>query len=236
MERFNLIRHKNISYEPISFYNLIARKFKVFRDVFLTSILISKVKFADLPDRFVLFPLHVMPEATLLGSNPELADQLSLIRRISLSLPWGVTLVCKAHPGDILGRDLNFEFLRSLSNLPNVRIFHQNVRIEDLICDKRFLCLATINGTAAIDTALFEKPVLIFGDCIFSCADCFYKPDNQQDIWNYIQNILNDKFVFNRKALFAILTALNSTRIIGDFDLSIRENWLSRYKKFIKYL
>ena len=67
---------------------------------------------------FVIYPLNTSPEAALLGSYPELADQFSLIKNISMNLPYGVKLYVKEHPLAHLGLGLDFGFYRRLSALP----------------------------------------------------------------------------------------------------------------------
>src|SRR3982074_3611349 len=83
-----------------------------------------------LQEKFVLFPLHVTPEATLLGSVPELADQFALIKNLSMNLPVGTLLYVKERPHQQVGLGLDYGFYRRVLSLPNVKLYGPGVSAE----------------------------------------------------------------------------------------------------------
>src|SRR5207245_461950 len=124
--RIAQVINRSKSYEPISIKNWILRRL-----AWLTSKLRIKLFLSFerelISDKFVLFPLHVTPEASLLGSAPELADQFSLIKNLSMNLPAGVFLYVKEHPYQQMGLGLEYGFYRRLQSLPNVRLYDASI-------------------------------------------------------------------------------------------------------------
>jgi len=210
-----LIRQK--SYEPLSLRNWIVRKIsKAWSATLIRAIIPRCLEPRDEP--FVVYPLHIQPEASLLGTHPELADQFGLIKNISMNLPYGVKLYVKEHPYADLGLGLDYDFYRRLTALPNVRIFYGNARLDKLIEHPRFLAVAALSGTVCLDAAIKRKPVFIFGRAIFAAADCFLKPKNFEDFYAQLMSIRRGEFRFNERALYAMLNALDANIVRADVD------------------
>ena len=120
--RLQQLRVRSKPYEPTSWKHLACRRVGAIAPKALIRLLISVHK-AALDEEFVLFPLHVSPEATLLGSHAELVDQFGLIKNISVNLPFGVRLYVKEHPAQSVGYGLDYGFCRRLTSLPNACYF-----------------------------------------------------------------------------------------------------------------
>jgi hypothetical protein len=233
MERIELIRYKYRSYEKISIRNLVMRKLRKIYGTALASFNIRLIDMQDVSYPFVVYAMHVMPEASILGSDPDIAYQFDTIRRLSLGMPWGVKLICKIHPGDKIGKDLDYDFIKKISSLPNVEILKTKTRISEVFKSPFFLALATINGTVAIDGLIAGKPVMLFGKTIFSIAEYFEKPANVTEIWELCQKILTKEYNRDLKSAAAILRAMESTKLTGDIDTSKPEKWLDLYEKIL---
>jgi hypothetical protein len=216
-----IIRQK--SYEPLSIRNWIVRKISKFWSATLIKALIPRYSQAG-DEKFVVYPLHIQPEASLLGTYPELADQFGLIKNISMNLPYGVKLYVKEHPYADFGLGLDFEFYRRLSALPNVRIYAGKSSLDALMNHAGFIAVVGLSGTVCLDAAIKRKPAILFGRAIFGAADCFYKPKNFQDFYKQITSIQRGKFEFNEPALYAILNALDSNIIRADVDFGLCRN------------
>lgn len=224
-----LIRQK--SYEPLSLRNWIVRKIsKVWSATLIRAIIPRYLEPRDEP--FVVYPLHIQPEASLLGTYPELADQFGLIKNISMNLPYGVKLYVKEHPYADLGLGLDYGFYRRLTALPNVRIFYGKARLDKLIEHPHFLAVAALSGTVCLDAAIKRKPVFIFGRSIFAAADCFLKPPNFEDFYAQIMSIQRGEFRFNERALYAMLKALDASVVRGDVDFLEHTNANSLFMSF----
>jgi hypothetical protein len=179
----------------------------------------------DVPsgERYVLFPMHVAPEASLLGSTPEFGDQFSLIKDISMNLPWGVRLCVKNHPGQNKWCGPAFDFYRKLGALPNVDVIAARVPVEKLLRDKNCIAVATINGTVGLEAAMVGKPVFLFGKVVFGIADCFLKPKSFDEFRDQMMMIYRGEYEFDEGAMWAILAALNSSVWRGDNAFALAE-------------
>ena len=180
----------------------------------------------DVPEgkRYVLFPMNVIPEASLLGPTPELADQFSLIKNISINLPWGVRLCVKKHPGQGKWSGPGFDFYRRLGALKNVDVIDANAPIDRILRDPNCVAIATINGTVGLEAAIKRKPVFMFGTPIFSVADCFLKPRNFDEFRQQIMAITKGQFQFDEDAMWSILAALDAAVWHGDNEFSLAKS------------
>lgn len=216
-----LIRRK--SYEPPSLRNWIVRRIsKIWSATLIRTLIPRDLEPQDEP--FVLYPLHISPEASLLGTYPEMADQFGLIKNISMNLPYGVKLYVKEHPYADLGLGLDYDFYRRLTTLPNVRIFSGNARIDKLMEHPRFLALAILNGSLGIDAAIKRKPVFVFGRALYGAADCFLRPSSFEEFYVQLVSIIRGEFRFDERALYAMLNALDASIVRADVDFLAYSN------------
>lgn len=205
------------SYEPPSLRYWIVRKLsKAWSAAAIRALIKRHTVAGDKP--FVLFPLHVSPEASLLGTYPELAEQFALIKNLSLNLPYGVELYVKEHPGQEFGLGLDYDFYRRLAALPNVRIFHARANLDKLLDHPQFLAAAVINGTVGLDAARKRKPVFLYGRALYGVGDCFLKPADFEEFQRLLRTIQQGKFVFDEDALYAVLQALDASIVRADVD------------------
>ena len=177
-------------------------------------------------EKFVLFPLHVTPEATLLGSVPELADQFWLIKNLSMNLPAGVMLYVKEHPHQQLGLGLDYDFYRRVLSLPNVRLVSGSVPADTLYRHPGCIAVAVIAGTVGLEAALSHVPVFVFGRPIYHRGDCFTKLAGFDEFFAAVASILRGEYRFNDAALYAMLQALKDAVVEADVDLSSARSWL----------
>lgn len=201
-----LIRQR--SYEPLSVSNWIVRKISKAWSATLIRALIPRC-LEPMDEPFVIYPLHIQPEASLLGTYPEMADQFGLIKNISMNLPYGVKLYVKEHPYADLGLGLDYDFYRRLSTLPNVRVFYAKARLDKMIEHPRFLAVTALSGTVCLDAAIKRKPVFLFGRAIFGAAACFFKPTNFEEFYAQLISIQRGEFKFDEQALYAMMNALD---------------------------
>lgn len=212
------------SYEPISWKNWMCRKISAISSRIMIRALIRQGS-GESEEPFIVFPLHVSPEATLLGSMPELADQFWLIKNISMNLPFGVRLYVKDHPSQPVGHGLDFGFYRRLQSLPNVRLIKADVNLAQMVEDRHCLAVAVINGTVGLETARKRKPVFVFGKAIYGYAECFQKPNNFDEFYQQVRAIQTGEFSFNETALYAMLQALDDNVVRATVDFSSFSSW-----------
>jgi hypothetical protein len=215
--RARVVLNRSRSYEPPSLRNWIVRRIsRAWSATLIRTLIVRHVEATD--DPFVLYPLHTSPEAALLGSYPELADQFGLIKNISMNLPYGVKLYVKEHPLGDLGAGLDYDFYRRLSALPNVRIIRGTTRLDQLLEHPRFLAVVMLTGTVGLDAAIKRKPAFLFGRAIYGVADCFFKPSSFEEFHTQLLRIMRGEYKFDEQALYAILNALDMSVVRADVD------------------
>ena len=117
---------------------------------------------ADLPKRFIYYPLHFTPEATINTPAPYFVDQVRAIDALRMAMPNGCILVVKEHPWCLPVRPTRF--LRKLRRLPGVRLAKVSMPSLELV--KRAALTATVTGTAAFEAFLLGRPAMLLGPAI----------------------------------------------------------------------
>jgi hypothetical protein len=218
--RIVLFMNRLRSYEPISIRNWIIRRLSAKYSKLLITLLVRREAKAR-SEPFLVYPLQTSPEASLLGTLPEVADQFNVIKNISMNLPFGVKLYVKEHPSDYVGAGLDYGFYKRLSALPNVRIILGKVSLNNLLDHPQFIALVSLNGTSIIEAALKKRPVFIFGRSFYGAADCFFKPKSFEEFYQHLCSIRRGEYEFNERALYAMLMALDQSVVRSDVDLVV---------------
>lgn len=215
--RLRTVLNRQKSYEPPSIRNWVERRFsRAWSATLIRSLIRRRTEAED--ESFVLYPLHISPEAALLGTSPELADQFGLIKNMSMNLPYGVQLYVKEHPYADLGGGIDYEFYRRLNTLPNVSVFHSSAALDKLMDHPGCVAIAVINGTLGLDAAIKRMPVFVFGRPLYGEAACFLKPSTFDEFGRQVAAIQRGEFHFDVRALYAMLNALDSSIVHADVD------------------
>lgn len=116
-----------------------------------------------LPDsRFVYFPLPTVPEASTLIRSPLFYDCLSLIKSLSIELPFDWKIVVKEHPG-MLGKRTK-EFYKNISKIYNVHLLDTNFPTDHII--KNSQAVITQTGTTAMESIARGIKTITLGSTI----------------------------------------------------------------------
>ena len=118
----------------------------------------------DARDSYVLFPLHVQPEASTSVLAPMFVNQAALIEDIARCLPAGQKLYVKEHFAFAGKRPLSF--YRQIGRLWNVELIHPFADSFQLVRQAR--ALVTITGTMGWEALLLGKPVMTFGEVCYN--------------------------------------------------------------------
>jgi hypothetical protein len=223
--RLQQLLARRTSYEPLSLKNWISRRVSAAASRLAIRSFVASIE-RPLDEQFVLFPLHVLPEATLLGSAPEIADQFGLIKNISMNLPFSVRLYVKEHPAQQLGAGLDYGFYRRLSALPNVRYVRASANLPELLQHRGCLAVAVINGTVGLEAAfMFRKPVFVFAPALYQAGGCFLKPGSFEEFGRQILEIRSGRYVFDEEGLYAVLQAIDDCVVRASVDFTKSRNW-----------
>jgi hypothetical protein len=155
---------------------------------------------ADLPKRFIYYPLHFTPEATINTPAPFFVDQVRAIDALRMAMPNGCILVVKEHPWCLPVRPTRF--LRKLRRLPGVRLAKVSMPSLELV--KRAALTATVTGTAAFEAFLLGRPAMLLGPAIPSWLIGQHPParDVRASILAAIDKAPSEEFIFERFAQF----------------------------------
>ena len=210
-------------YNELRFY--LKRKF---RKSFIDKHLDRKI---DTTSPFVYFPLHQEPERTLLISAPFFANQLELIINIARSLPPNFLLYVKEHPFQKVKGWREISKYKQIMDLPNVKLIHPSVSNMDLIAKSELVL--TVTGSSALESALNNKPSVIFSDTIFSELSCVYRVLDITNLSSIISNALKTKIVVSEINNFIFKLEENSFDFHEKVDLEAQLNNQFHYGGFL---
>lgn len=153
---------------------------------------------ANLPKRFIYYPLHFTPEASINTPAPFYVDQLRAIDALRFAMPNACTLVVKEHPLCLPLRSTSF--LQQLRRLPGVTVAKVTMPSHELV--KRAALTVTVSGTSAFEAILFGRPAMLLGPTMPSWLIGPHPPSNdvRKAIAGAIDNPPNDDFIIERLA------------------------------------
>lgn len=147
-------------------------------------------KMAVVPDRqrqrYVLFLLHLQPEATTLPQAGVFAEQELCVQLLAPVLKaYGIRLFVKEH----FVQPYHMKtFYRDLRETDNVTLISSDVDSVDLLAD--CVAAATPAGTVSIEAIANGKPVLVFGHGGFEHGPGIYQVGNEEQCRMAIEEIL----------------------------------------------
>ncbi|MFO0292441.1 MAG: hypothetical protein ACK51F_03790 [Rhodospirillales bacterium] len=113
---------------------------------------------------FILFLMHLQPEASTASQAPRWVDQERIVEQICINAPSGIRIVVKENPQCYGWRGRNY--FGPLRELPNVDLCHPLVPTRPLI--ERAEALITITGSAGLEALLLGKRVAVLGRPFYS--------------------------------------------------------------------
>ena len=117
-------------------------------------------------EKYVYYPLHYIPESSTYLKAPLYMNEMSVIEAISKSIPINWKLYIKEHQSMIGQRPL--DFYRKIKKLHNVKIVKSNFYKDPKPWIENSECVVTITGTAGFEAAMLNKPVIVFGEVLYS--------------------------------------------------------------------
>jgi len=157
---------------------------------------------------YVLYPIHLQPEASTLVQAPYYLDQVSLIKDISKSLPVGHQLYVKEHLSNRGRRPLSF--YRRLKDTFGVRLLGADVDTWPLI--RNASAVAVITGTMGWETLLFKKPLVSFGDVYFNMYPGVHRAGLQaKDRWAEVFHDAIYHYEHDEALLLKFVSAIQQT-------------------------
>lgn len=162
----------DIHYYRCSWYSYIKAYFKLKKTLRRNKYLYKKY---DENERYVIYFLHLEPEAVITNYGTEVDSQLVAIEMLARSVPEGWKVYVKEHPDTYKLNKFAFEhyipcaysflspyFYNFISKLENVSLIDYKVPASTII--KNAKAVSTIAGTVAAEAVLQKKPLIIFGN------------------------------------------------------------------------
>lgn len=132
----------------------------------------------DLPSGpFVYFPLHLIPENSVLTLSKTF-NELECLFQLSKVLPPDWKVVVKVNPNMLVSYDCHpNSYYLEMAALPNVQFVHPSIRSGDIIARAR--AVAAISGTALLEGAIYGKPGFRWGRTEFEVVDIVHRFDSE---------------------------------------------------------
>lgn len=108
---------------------------------------------------YLFFPLQYPRESRVTLRAPQFFRQEKFVRLVAKSLPDGLKLYVKDHPG--LVGELSYRTIRGISKTKNAVWLNPNIRAYDAIMNS--LAVITINNTPGFEAIIYGKPVITVG-------------------------------------------------------------------------
>lgn len=144
---------------------------------------------------YAFYPMHKEPEVSLLVFGRPYLNQIELIRNLAGSLPVGMKLVLKEHPGAVGYRPLSY--YKKLLSVPNVLLAFPAMTTRELVEHARIV--SVVSGSVALEAIMLKRPVLHFGNipfCVLPDSMILHakEPDTlSRDITNLMNNHHHDE-------------------------------------------
>jgi hypothetical protein len=149
--------------------------------------LVSYFEDPDFNEKFLIYPLHFHPEAsTSLHAWPYI-DELSIIKNIAFSLPYGYKLYVKPHPNGVGYEDLRF--YQEIKKIPQVKLIPHYINIKELI--KKSYGVVTLTSTVGFEALMLNKPVFLLGNVFYEVHPFCIKIDNIKLLYQYLRDGLS---------------------------------------------
>lgn len=163
-------------------------------------------------EKYVLYPIHLQPEASTLVQAPYYLDQAALIADISKSLPVGYQLYVKEHVSNRGRRPL--AFYKELRETFGVRLLGPDEDTWTLIRDAA--AVTVITGTVGWEGLIFGKPVVTFGNVFYNeCSLTQQAGRVPKDQWHEVFRQAIFEHEHDEERLLEFVAAIQATSAPG---------------------
>lgn len=177
-------------------------------------------------EKYVYFPLHLIPESTTLNKSPFFPNEISVIEAVSKALPVGWKLYVKEHGAMVGERPLSF--YKHIQRLSNVKFIRMNTYDDPKPWLLNSEGVITLSGTSAFEASLCNKPSIIFGNAFFEVLDNITKINSFTELPGAINKFktyngtsLNSQAAY-LKTIMQLGTKVNILQLLKDSENSAR--------------
>ena len=188
-------------------------------------------------EQFLLYPLHMQPEATTLPLGGCFVDQLLIIKMIASVLPENVYLYVKEHPvywsrkdnWESVKEGRNIRFYEDIIKLRNVRLIKHDYSSLELI--DKCKCLVTVTGTAGFEAIFKMKPVMVFGNIYYNQFKSVINVRTNEECKRAVECVVNDNVVpYTKEDIAVYLKAMEKYMVtLGTIYKACEDNGIQKY-------
>ncbi|MBQ0042450.1 MAG: hypothetical protein KBS85_03865, partial [Lachnospiraceae bacterium] len=166
--------------------------------------------------KYVIFFLHLQPEATTLPKGGVFVEQELMLQILANALEkCGLKLYVKEH---FVQPYRNKTFYDQIAGIRNVKLIKTDIESRELI--QHAFATASCNGTVLLESMFNGIPTFIFGDTPFRNGPGVYYIGSVGETIEAIEHIQNGEFVYNEKDVIAELKAFGESSFRGYFNSS----------------
>lgn len=217
-------------YDAIS--NYIYRSLRSVLNSFLLKIFYYNPDFKFSHIKYIYFPLHVPIDFALTVRSPEFLDQISVVKKISESIPKNYELWIKEHPASI-GTYSPIEIFR-LTKLANIKIISPTFSSFDLI--KNASSIVTINSKVGAEAIIFGKQVYCLGEVFYKDSNLCQKVKTIDDLKKMLKNkrVKNSSLSKNyQKSIYMFFARVFQSSSLGEMYINDANN-IKLFSKSLK--
>lgn len=166
-------------------------------------------------EKYVIYFLHLQPEATTLPQGGVFSEQELMIQMLSYVLgKYDIKLYVKEH---FVQPYRNKTFYDKLAKMNNVKLIHCDVDSKQLA--KNAVATASCNGTILLESIVNGKPSFVFGYTAFQKAPGIYNVGSADECKQALDEILAGVCEISQKDVRAYLKAFGDCSIRTYFDV-----------------
>ncbi|WP_026837165.1 hypothetical protein [Gillisia sp. JM1] len=163
-----------------------------FKTIIRERFLLSKLNvFFENPvdgEKYIYFPLHLIPESSTLIKAPLYPNEEDVIAAVAKSMPANWKLYLKEH-GAMIG-ERPFSFYKKISRLSNVKFIKLDAYNDPKTWITKSEGVITLTGTTAFESVMLGKPAIVLGNVSFEMIEGVKKCDN----YSHLSKLIKEHF------------------------------------------
>ncbi len=141
----------------------------------------------DFREKYLYYPLHLVPEYTIQVQANIWINQLFIIEILAKSIPFDWKIYVKEHPGQIQHRVRPSAFYKEIKSYANVKLVPFYEDNQKIIANSQFV--VTVTGTVGWEAILFHnKPVINLAESLYEITGLSKRCESIADLSKEIQH------------------------------------------------
>jgi hypothetical protein len=134
--------------------------------------------------KYVLYTMHVQPEASIDVLGIENNNQYETIKKIARNLPYSYILLVKEHSNALGMRDA--KYLKAISKIPGVELVNPHQNSAELMKYVELVC--SVSGTIGIESSILSKKSISLSPMFYNVLPFSYFDSRPEHINKYLDD------------------------------------------------